>query len=372
MRAILPKKGVVPVAKRLLKKEHPPLTAGQRAAKILFIVLAVLAVLVLAVIVGFKLLARPPVIPPDPPPSISEDGQPPSTETQAGLERKEYTYTFLLCASDQSSGNLDTMIVATYDTVNQTLAMVSIPRDTLIEGETASGKHFYKLCSMYAYNGMDALKEEVRKIVGFPIDFFVKIDTEGFVRLVDAVGGVDFDVPVHMAYDDPSQDLYIHFEPGMQWLSGEDALKVVRCRKNSDGKGTYPNNIYDAYPDADIGRTKTQRALITAVLQKAASQPLNLPTYIDIFMDTVQTDLGITDLAYFADKGLKLDFGTVEATSLPGDGSVTYKKGWDWCYELYPGKVLEIVNTTGLNPYTTDITADMLHITQSGTVTQPD
>ena len=157
----------------------------------------------------------------------------------------------------------------------------------------------------------------------------------------------------------------------MQYLTGTDALKVVRCRKNSDGPGVYPHNIYDAYPDADIGRTKTQRELIMTVLKKAISQPLNLPTYYDIFMENVETDLSVTDLAFFADKGLSFDFDNVTATSLPGDGTVKYK-GVDWCYELYPGKVLEIVNTSGLNPYTTDITADMLDITQSGTVTQPD
>lgn len=109
-----------------------------------------------------------------------------------------------------------------------------------------------------------------------------------------------------------------------------------------------------------------------AVLKKAISQPLNLPTYYDIFMENVDTNLSITDLAFFADKGLSFDFDNVTTTVLPGDGTVKYKEGWDWCYELYPDKVLEIVNTSGLNPYTTDITADMLDITQSGTVKQPD
>ena len=364
------------MAKRLMKKEKIPLSPGQKVAKILFIILAVVAVLVVAFIITFKLLAQPPKIAEETPPPAESGGNTlqspdPEESAQQAMQRKDYTYTFLLCASDQASGNVDTMIVATYDTVNQTIAMVSIPRDTLIEGVSSKGKHFYKLCNMYPYNGIDALKEEVRNIVGFPIDFYVKVNTQGFVRLVDAVGGVNFNVPVHMSYDDPTQDLHIHFEPGMQYLTGTDALKVVRCRKNSDGPGVYPHNIYDAYPDADIGRTNTQRELIMTVLKKAISQPLNLPTYYDIFMENVETDLSVTDLAFFADKGLSFDFDNVTATSLPGDGTVSYK-GWDWCYELYPDQVLDIVNTSGLNPYTTDITADMLDITQSGTVTQPE
>ena len=365
------------MAKRLTKREKVRLSPGQRVLRVLFIILVILSSLVVVGYTAFRLMAQPPKIALEetPPPAesagLSTDSPEPVQSETSSRQRKEYTYTFLLCASDQASGNVDTMIVATYDTVNQTIAMASIPRDTLIEGVSGKGKHFYKLCSMYPYNGIDALKEEVRKIVGFPIDFYVKVNTKGFVKLVDAVGGVNFNVPVHMAYDDPAQNLHIHFEPGMQYLTGTDALKVVRCRKNSDGKGVYPHNIYDAYPDADIGRTKTQRELIMAVLKKAISQPLNLPTYYDIFMENVETDLKVTDLAYFADKGLSFDFDNVTATSLPGDGTVKYK-GVDWCYELYPDKVLDIVNTSGLNPYTTDITADMLNITQSGTAKRYD
>ena len=365
------------MAKRLAKREKVRLSPGQRALRVLFVVLLVLSSLVVVGYTAFRLMAQPPKIALEetPPPAestgLSTDSPEPTDSGTPTRQRKDYTYTFLLCASDQASGNVDTMIVATYDTVNQTIAMASIPRDTLIDGVSAKGKSFHKLCNMYPYNGIDALKEEVRKIVGFPIDFYVKVNTKGFVKLVDAVGGVNFNVPVHMAYDDPTQNLHIHFEPGMQYLTGTDALKVVRCRKNSDGKGVYPHNIYDAYPDADIGRTKTQRELIMAVLKKAISQPLNLPTYYNIFMENVETDLKVSDLAYFADKGLSFDFSNVTATSLPGDGTVKYK-GVSWCYELYPDKVLDIVNTSGLNPYTTDITADMLNITQSGTAKRYD
>ena len=117
----------------------------------------------------------------------------------------------------------------------------------------------------------------------------------------------------------------------MQWLSGSDALKVACCRQNSyydEAEGEW--KTYDAYSDADIGRTETQRNLLTAVLKKA----------------------------------LYFDFSNDLTTSvLPGDSTVTYH-GWAYCYELCPDKVLELVNTQGINPYTTDITADMLTIAQ--------
>ena len=142
---------------------------------------------------------------------------------------------------------------------------------------------------------------------------------------------------------------------------------MARCRQNSyfdEEAGKW--KTYDAYANADIGRTETQRSLLTAVLKKALSQPQNLPTYYDIFLENVETDLEMGDLLYFAEKALSFDFSNSLTTSvLPGDGMVTYH-GWTYCYELYPDQVLELINTQGINPYTTDMTAGMLNIAQAG------
>lgn len=359
--------------RRKKKRRRSPLG---RLARVLYCMLVALSAIIVVVYAGVRIAARPPEIKDDPPAAADQnqdtlsgdrdtEGSPAVSE-EPGMVRKEYTYTFLLVATDQSSGNTDTMMVLTYDTVNQTAGLVSLPRDTMIDGvKESDGGHFYKLNSTYAYNGIDGLKEKVSQILGIPIDFYVKVNTRGFVKLVDAVGGVDFNVPVNMNYEDPTQDLYIHFNKGMQWLSGSDALKVVRCRQNSyydEASGKWKTT--PAYADSDIGRTQTQRDLLTAVLKKALSQPQKLPTYYDIFLENVETDLTANDLLYFAEKALYFDFSNDLTTSvLPGDGMVTYH-GWTYCYELYPDQVLELVNTQGINPYTTDITADMLTIAQ--------
>ena len=355
--------------KRKKKKGSP----ARRVGRVLYGILVALSAVIVFTWIAVKLIARPPEqsgeLPPvaENTPAPGESGQPAQPQ-EPQLERKPYTYTFLLVASDQVSGNTDTMMVLTYDTENQTAGLVSLPRDTMIDGvKQSNGSHFYKLNGTYAYNGIEGLKSEVSKILGIPIDFYVKVNTRGFVRLVDAVGGVDFNVPVNMNYEDPTQDLYIHFNKGMQWLSGSDALKVARCRQNSyfdEEAGKW--KTYDAYANADIGRTETQRNLLTAVLKKALSQPQNLPTYYDIFLENVETDLEMGDLLYFAEKALSFDFSNSLTTSvLPGDGMVTYH-GWTYCYELYPDQVLELINTQGINPYTTDMTAGMLNIAQAG------
>ena len=76
----------------------------------------------------------------------------------------------------------------------------------------------------------------------------------------------------------------IHYQPGLQHLTGEDVLKVARCRNNSDGPGSYPDNLYGAYPDGDIGRTRTQQQLIAAILKKALSSPQTVSyTHLDVY-----------------------------------------------------------------------------------------
>ena len=91
--------------------------------------------------------------------------------------------------------------MVSYDTVNQTAGMVSIPRDTMILN--SSGK-VRKINSAYNNGGIDQVKTEIRKLLGIPIDFYIKVSLNGFVKGIDALDGIDFEVPVNMNYDDPT------------------------------------------------------------------------------------------------------------------------------------------------------------------------
>jgi len=317
---------------------------------------------------GLKLASRRPdtALPPVQP---AATGQPDTShvEVNSGLERKEDTWTFLVAAEDQSSGNTDTIMVGTYDTVHQTAGLVSLPRDTLVDRE---GWKYHKLNGAFPSGnqanppngGIQELTAAVSELLGIPIDHYVLIDTEIFVVLVDEIGGVEFDVPVHMSYDDPEQDLHIHYEPGLQHLTGAQALEVVRCRKNSDGKGKYPHNLYDAYPDADIGRTRTQQAMVKTILKKALSKPHKAPTYLEICSKYVDTDLSLANLLWFVEPALAFNFDNLTTATLPGDGTVTYQ-GIPYCYALDVEGSLEIINDC-LNPYTTPVREDMVKMIQ--------
>ena len=264
----------------------------------------------------------------------------------------------LLAASDQSSGNADTIIVASYDTEAQKVGMVSVPRDTLLE----SGK----INAAY-HKGPENLRDTVSDLLGVPIDYYVAVDVDGFVALVDELGGIEFDVPVRMSFDDPTQDLHIHYQPGLQHLTGEDVLKVARCRNNSDGPGSYPDNLYGAYPDGDIGRTRTQQQLIAAILKKALSNPQKINSYVNLFLEYVDTDLEFSEALWFAQPALGLDFSTGFASATLAGENVYYvdSRGYRWgsCYELDPEAALETVNSL-INPYNAPLTAADLNIFQ--------
>ena len=266
-----------------------------------------------------------------------------------GRIRKDKTWTFLLAASDQASGNADTIMVGMYDTVNQKAGLVSIPRDTLMAEKP------YKINSVY-HGGPEAMMAAVSDLLGIPIDPYITVDIEGFKALVNAVDGIDFEVPVDMSYDDPMQDLHIHFSAGMTHLDGQAAMEVCRFRHN--------NAWEEQVAYTDVERTQTQQAVLSAIAKKVLSNPQKLGEYAAIFYEYVDTDLTLGNFLWFVEPvtGFDLSSGLSTAT-LPGDGTVTYK-GYTYCYELYPEEVLEIVNEM-INPYTTPVTMEMTNITQS-------
>ena len=342
------------MGKRVQRQRSSPL---RRVGKVLYGLLVVLSAIIVVLYVFFIVLKKEPTMAPAPTAPVMGSASPESSGepvTVNGLTRKDKTYTILLVCPDATSGNADSIMVAMYDTVNQEAGLVSIPRDTLVAGEYENGGRFYKINSSY-HNGIDGLKSQVSDLLGIPIDYYVAIEVETFPKLVDMVGGVDFEIPVYMDYDDPTQDLHIHFQQGMTHLDGQEAMEVCRFRHNNAGK------VQVAY--SDVERTQTQQKILTLIAQKALAQPDNIPGYINLIAESVETDLQLGEMLWFAEAALKFDLtNDLSTATLPGDGNVTYK-GWTYCYELYPDEVLQIVDTM-LNPYTTEMTLDQMNILQ--------
>ena len=260
------------------------------------------------------------------------------------LERKGGFYTILLSGLDDDNGGSDTNILMAVDTVNGYVYGASIPRDS----KAIIGGKAHKINYAYNKGGTELLASTVSEQLGIPVDYTVCVNLQGFTALVDAIGGVDFEVPINMDYDDPIQGLSIHFKKGMQHLSGADALRVVRFRHNNDGTG---------YGSEDLGRMQTQQKFLKAVAKKMLSFEnliSNPRKYAEIFGQYVDTDLSVTDLAWFGMQVLGMGVDKIDFSTLPNE--------WKYPYiYLDPDETLALVNTY-LNPYVEDRTAEDLNL----------
>ena len=270
----------------------------------------------------------------------------PKAEAGLGM-RKDGVSTILLLGTDQSGARTDVIMLLTADRVDRTLSLVSIPRDTLVNGEYAVPK----LNSVYAANnggqvGIDMVLTRVEQCVGFRPDGYMLVQLEGFVEIVDALGGVEFDVPVDMFYNDPSQDLYIALEAGPQTLSGEEAMGLVRFRSG--------------YADQDLGRIEVQRDFLRAMMSQTVSPEglVKAPLLMKLLLEHTQTDLTTGNLLWLAETAALADLSGIETETLPGTAR-NFESGS--YYVLDPALVLQTVNRC-CNPYAQDISEEDLAI----------
>lgn len=173
----------------------------------------------------------------------------------------------LLVGEDASSGNYDTIIVASISDKNKMLRIFNFPRDIYIDysdevlnqlkemsPKLYEAKGFQKINAAHSVgarikyednNGkfgdsnFDFLADLIEEVFQIPIDDYAYINTKGFREVVDLFGGVTIKVPIRMKYDDPVQDLHIDLEPGLQHLNGLQAEGFVRFRQGYDEKGEF-------------------------------------------------------------------------------------------------------------------------------------
>lgn len=235
------------------------------------------------------------------------------TKTKEHLE--EFRVLLLGVSTDISSKLTDTIIVASYNPKNQTANLLSIPRDTYIGTNRNKADSYDKINSLYQ-KGPEKILEEVNEITGLDIKYYVVIETGALVDLVNAIGGVDFDVPIDMDYDDPTQDLHIHLKSGMQKLNGNQAEQVVRFRHNNNGT-TYSSE----YGNNDIGRMKTQRAFLTQVLKQTINLKniFKINELIDIAYKNVKTNINVDNAKDYIPYIIEYDISQLQSTTLPGE-----------------------------------------------------
>lgn len=215
----------------------------------------------------------------------------------------------------QSQNLTDTIMVASYDPNTQEAALLSIPRDTFVGESKAYASSYDKINAIYSWKGVEELLEDVNEITGLNVEYYLKVDTEALKVLVDEIGGVYFDVPIDMHYTDKKQNLYIDLKAGYQLLDGDKAEQVVRFRHNSDGS-TYP---YE-YGGEDLGRMKTQRAFLTALLEQTIENMdiSKIFSFLDIAEKYVVTNLNFNTIKDYVPYMIDFDIDNLKTATLPG------------------------------------------------------
>ncbi|REE57522.1 LytR family transcriptional attenuator [Paenibacillus taihuensis] len=191
-------------------------------------------------------------------------------------------FTVLVLGVDQREndrGRSDTMIMLSVNPIKHSILMFNIPRDTRTEivghGTTDKINH------AYAFGGVEMSIQTVESFLDYSIDYYVKVNMEGFARLIDLIGGVQVDNPFSFKYDDHT------FKEGHLSLSGTEALMYARMR-------------YDD-PRGDLGRNTRQREIVQEIMDHASSlsNVTRLHSLLGEIGDSVKTNITFNEMKKF-------------------------------------------------------------------------
>lgn len=217
----------------------------------------------------------------------------------------------------------DALILATLNKDDKSIKLLSIPRDSYVYIPEVGYED--KINHAYAFGGTYATIETVENLLDIPVDYYVKLNFHAFVDVIDAIGGVEVEVPYEFkeSNSDDKRDS-IHLYPGKQILDGEEALAMARTRKK----------------DSDVERGKRQLEIIDSVINKATSVTsiLKYDDIIDAVGDNMTTNMTFTEMKSFvsyAKQGNKLQ---VEKVSLEGQD---YQPGSTYYWQLDDQALIE-------------------------------
>lgn len=266
----------------------------------------------------------------------------------SGGDRQEGVYTLLVVGNDQEGLNTDTLMLMKYDSINKTANVISIPRDTMVNVKS-DAKKINAIYHNNEYGGIDALMDVVQDIAGFRPDNYILVDTGCFIDVIDAMGGVYFNVPLDMDYDDYADTdkdgtidyvFTIHVKEGYQLLNGYDALGVFRYRHT--------------YAMGDIQRLGVQHDLLMAAAEQFMSTRNLFKLYqvASIIMDNATTDLNYGNLQWYAQQFLGMSMDNISFSTIPTTGTNVRKISY---VTINVDEWIDMINST-INPLTKDIT----------------
>ncbi len=235
-------------------------------------------------------------------------------------------FNVLILGGDRVNKNTDTIIVANVDLLKPKITLLSIPRDTrvLVDGKLT------KINSAYPRGKEKLAIKTVSDFLNIDIKYYVYLDTKAFREIVDLFGGVEFNVPVDIDYDDPGQDLHIHLKKGQQHLDGDMAEQFMRFRHYNKNK---VNKWYDG---SDLKRIEAQQSFIKEFIkQKFNFKYLSKAAKcMDIIYDNIDTNIDVDKVAKSLSYCYDFDLNSIDIITLPGEAAYINKLS----YYLYDRK----------------------------------
>lgn len=328
------------------------------------ITVAVIALFVILAAAVMGLLFYKPTFHPDDHPLNSDDMSGVILTDASGnvvpdVVRDEERVNFLVMGKDRWAFNTDVIMLLSYDVKNGAINLMQFPRDTYFDVGQGNCKINAALAMFYnrqirsglshddAYKAaMADMEKALEDVFRITIDYYAIMDLNGFVNIIDALGGVEMNVPTRMYYKDPVQHLMIDLKPGLQTLTGDQAEQFVRFRKG--------------YVEGDVGRVDAQKLFISACIAQVKKN-FNVSTIsavMDQVMKNVVTDIPLQDLVYYAKSALSVDLSKITMLTLPGIQCRQYNDSGTWYYVAYRDGTVSALNKY-FNTYNFDITSEI-------------
>lgn len=247
-------------------------------------------------------------------------------------------FVLVLGVSEDISAKLtDTIMLCGYNPSTQKAFMLSIPRDTFVGKNEASANGYDKINAQFQKSAEKTV-ETVELLTGVKIDHYVIVRNISITSIFECIGSIEFDVPINMNYDDPTQDLHIHLKKGMQTLEPEQIEQLLRFRHNNDGS-SYPSS----WGDNDYGRMRTQREFIKAAMNQVISLQ-NIGKLKDIasmVYTNLQTNMSGYQVLDYVPHALKFNTSNLRSEQLPGQSAMINNL---WFYQHSKSQTRKLVD----------------------------
>lgn len=267
----------------------------------------------------------------------------------------EDVFNFLIVGHDRAAKLTDVAMLVNFNVADSTVRIMQLPRDTYVKYDDY---WYHKINGVYRYNlekdkdntsleGIAGYAEFLEKNLCVKIHYYAIMDLDQFVNIVDALGGVEIDVPQDMKYHDPNQNLTINLKKGKQVLNGAQSEQFVRYRAS--------------FAQGDIGRVNMQKVFLAALFKTVQKNVniTNIGNLCTIINDNLTTNMSTTDMIYFANIAFKLNLKNVVMMTLPGQAAPG-SDGLSY-YNMNRKAALEYVNDY-FNIYDTEITDDIFDV----------